>query len=192
MNPPLHLGVVAIEKGAFRSPSTKVANFTYLLLQIFKTMEKSEFRVLTEHCFLMEKMLSNQRNGLISFSISVPSERTVKRWYADFKRGCTDTNDVETSVRPNLTVVPENTKKLHKLVLADRKLYLLKIAEELKISESNVFNILHGHFVNEKAVFKVGAAFAQSRSKTTPRRRFISKTQKWYLMLPCLTLRIIR
>ena len=27
--PPLHLGVVAIEKGAFRSPSTKVANFTY-------------------------------------------------------------------------------------------------------------------------------------------------------------------
>ena len=27
--PLLHLGVVAIEKGAFGSPSTKVANFTY-------------------------------------------------------------------------------------------------------------------------------------------------------------------
>ena len=27
----LHLGVVAIEKGAFGSPSTMVANFTYLL-----------------------------------------------------------------------------------------------------------------------------------------------------------------
>ena len=27
---PLHLDIVAIEKGAFRSPSTKVANFTYL------------------------------------------------------------------------------------------------------------------------------------------------------------------
>ena len=26
----LHHGVVAIEKGAFRSPSTKVANFTHL------------------------------------------------------------------------------------------------------------------------------------------------------------------
>ena len=26
--PPLHLGVVAIEKGAFSSPSTTVANFT--------------------------------------------------------------------------------------------------------------------------------------------------------------------
>ena len=29
--PSLHLGVVAIEKGAFRSPLTRVANFTYLL-----------------------------------------------------------------------------------------------------------------------------------------------------------------
>ena len=28
--PPLHLGVVAIEKGAFWSPSTTVANFTYI------------------------------------------------------------------------------------------------------------------------------------------------------------------
>ena len=32
--PPLHLGVVAIEKGAFLSPSTTVTNFTY----IFKTV----------------------------------------------------------------------------------------------------------------------------------------------------------
>ena len=29
-NAPLHLGVVAIEKGAFGSPSTAVANFIYL------------------------------------------------------------------------------------------------------------------------------------------------------------------
>ena len=32
--PTLHLGVVAIEKGAFGSPSTTVANFTYFLLII--------------------------------------------------------------------------------------------------------------------------------------------------------------
>ena len=29
---PIHLGVVAIEKGAFGSPSTKVANFTYFII----------------------------------------------------------------------------------------------------------------------------------------------------------------
>ena len=31
IEPSLHVGVVAIEKGAFRPPSTKVANFTFLL-----------------------------------------------------------------------------------------------------------------------------------------------------------------
>ena len=35
--PPLHLGVVAIEKGAFGSPSTMVANFTLLTIQYFNT-----------------------------------------------------------------------------------------------------------------------------------------------------------
>ena len=31
--PPLHPGVVAIEKGAFRSPSTKVANFSSIFTE---------------------------------------------------------------------------------------------------------------------------------------------------------------
>ena len=57
----------------------------------------------------------------------------VKRWYADFKRCCTDTNDAERSGRTSSAVVLENTKKLHKLVLADRKLKLCEIVGELKI-----------------------------------------------------------
>ena len=34
-NVPLHIGVAAMEKGAFESPSTTAANFTYLLLRMF-------------------------------------------------------------------------------------------------------------------------------------------------------------
>ena len=30
LRPPLHFGVVAIEKGTFRSPLIKVTNFTYI------------------------------------------------------------------------------------------------------------------------------------------------------------------
>ncbi len=33
---PLHLGVVAIEKGAFGSPSTMVTNFTFFFLLFFE------------------------------------------------------------------------------------------------------------------------------------------------------------
>ena len=32
---PLHLGVVAIEKGAYESPSTKAGNFTFIWFQVF-------------------------------------------------------------------------------------------------------------------------------------------------------------
>ena len=41
--PSLHFGVVAIEKGAFRSPLTKVANFTFLLLNPFGIICKQNF-----------------------------------------------------------------------------------------------------------------------------------------------------
>ena len=64
--------------------------------------------------------------------------------YADFKHSRTGTNDAERSGHP---VVPENTKKLHKLVLADRKLKLHLIAEQLKISEGSVFTILLEHLL---------------------------------------------
>ena len=40
-----------------------------------------------------------------------PSETTIKRWFADFKRGHRDTDDAERSGRPNEAVTPENIKK---------------------------------------------------------------------------------
>ena len=115
-------------------------------MQIFKTMEKSEFHVLIKHYILMGKNTVQAKQWLPKcYSDSAPSETTVKRWYADFKCSYTDTNHAERWGHPNSAVVPENTKKLHKIVLADHKLKLRKIAEELKISEGSVFIILHEH-----------------------------------------------
>ena len=45
------------------------------------------------------------------YSDSVPSETMVKRWYADFKHGCTDTNDAERSGHPNSAVCPGKLQK---------------------------------------------------------------------------------
>ena len=47
---------------------------------------------------------------------------------------------------PTLNVV----KKLHKLILADHKLKLYEIAEDLKISEGSVFTISHEHLSMRK------------------------------------------
>ena len=40
LRPPLHLGVVAIEKGAFGSPSTTGANFTLYIRAYFMSRDK--------------------------------------------------------------------------------------------------------------------------------------------------------
>ena len=58
------------------------------------------------------------------YSDSALSEKMVKRWYADFKHACIDTNDVEHSGCLNSAVAPENIKKLHKFILVDCKLKL--------------------------------------------------------------------
>ena len=41
--PPLHLGVVAIEKGAFGSPSTLVANFTYFFTYLTYRFDSKKY-----------------------------------------------------------------------------------------------------------------------------------------------------
>ena len=88
------------------------------------------------------------------YSKSALSETMVKRWYPEFKHSRTDTNDAECSGRLNSAVVLENTKKLHKLVLADHKLKLHEIGEELKISEGSVFTILYEHLTMKKLCSK--------------------------------------
>ena len=74
--------------------------------------------------------------------------------YADFKRGRTNTNHTERSGHPNSAAVPDNNKILPKLVLADRKLKLREIAEELKISEGSVFTIFHEYLSVRKLCSK--------------------------------------
>ena len=82
-----------------------------LLLQIFKTIKKSEFRVLIKHCFLMGKNTVQRKQWLGKCYLdSSQSETMFKRWYTDFKCSHTDTNDAEHSGRPNSAVVQKNTK----------------------------------------------------------------------------------
>ena len=102
-----------------------------LLLEIFETMGKSEFLVLIKHCFLMVKNTVQAKQWLDKcYSDSAPSETTVKRWYADFNTAV----QIQMMLNPQVAQIRQlsrkTPKKLHKLVLADRKLKLYKIAEE--------------------------------------------------------------
>ncbi|XP_018350174.1 PREDICTED: putative uncharacterized protein FLJ37770 [Trachymyrmex septentrionalis] len=118
-------------------------------------MEKKEFRVLIKHCFLMGKNTVEAKQWLDKhYGTSAPGKSTIIDWYADFKRGRTDTDDAHRSGRPNEAVVPEKIKQVHKLVLSDRKLKLDDIADIVKISKGSVFTILHDHLSMRKLCSK--------------------------------------
>jgi len=109
-------------------------------------MEKTEFCVLIKHCFLMGKNIAQAQQWLEKrYKKSAPSKTTICRWFAEFKRGRTDTNDAERFGRPNEAVTPENIKKIHKIVLDDRKVKLRELADIVKISMERVGYILHEH-----------------------------------------------
>ena len=121
-------------------------------------MQKSEFHVLIKHCILAGKNTVQAKQWLDKCHLdSALLETTVKRWYTDFKCGCTDTNDAEPLDHPNLAVVLKNTKKLHNC-----KLKLHEIAEEMKISEGSLFTILHEHLSMKKLFSKWVPSLPQS------------------------------
>ena len=78
---------------------------------------------------------------------SIKSTTTIKRRFADFKRGRTDTDDAERSGRTNEAVIPENIEKTHKTIMGDCKVKLQKIADTLKLS-------FEGRNCQQKAAFE--------------------------------------
>lgn len=119
------------------------------------TMEKTEFRILIKHCYLMGKNTVQTKKWLDKcYPDAAPSRQMVERWIAEFKRGRTNTDDAERSGRPNSVVVPGTIEKVRKLVQADRKLKLREIAQLLKIAQGSVFTILHEHLSMQKLCSK--------------------------------------
>ena len=85
---------------------------------------------------------------------SAPSKTTICRRYAEFKRGCTDTEDAERSGRPNEVVTPETIETVHQIVFENRKLKLREVADALKILYGSVYAILHAHLSIRKLLSK--------------------------------------
>ncbi|KAL7724756.1 hypothetical protein ACLKA6_008633 [Drosophila palustris] len=89
----------------------------------------------------------------INFS-TVHLVRSICYWYAEFKRGRTDTDDIPSTGRPNDAVIPENVEKTLKIIMSDRKVKVREIADILKISAGSVHTIIHEHLGIKKVFSK--------------------------------------
>ncbi|XP_025160565.1 histone-lysine N-methyltransferase SETMAR-like [Harpegnathos saltator] len=116
-------------------------------------MDKKEFRVLMKHCFSAKKILLKPRLDK-HYSDSAPGKPTVEKWFAKFKRGEMSIEDDARSGRPKEAVTDENIKKVHKIILNDRRVKLIDIAETLKISKERVGHIVHEYLNMRKLCAK--------------------------------------
>ena len=69
---------------------------------------------------------------------------------AEFKRGCTSCQDEHRCGRPNKMITTEMVKKIHNMVLDDRRLKVRELAVMVGISKSAVHRILTENLDMEK------------------------------------------
>ena len=66
---------------------------------------------------------------------SARSSSTIKYWVAKFKQGRTSCQDEHRSGRPNEVTTTKMVKKIHKMVLDDRRLKVYELADMGDISK---------------------------------------------------------
>jgi len=73
----------------------------------------------------------------------LPSMKTLRYWFNEFKHGCTSIFDEKRPGHPADVVTEEIVGKVHDIILADRRTKVREVAEAVGISYGTEINILH-------------------------------------------------
>lgn len=107
-------------------------------------MEKLEYRAVIKYLYLKGNTPTQIKEELDTvYGDSAPSFTTVKFWAAEFKRGRISLADDERSGRPKTATASDNIKKIHQMVLDDRRMKVREIEEALGISKERICHILN-------------------------------------------------
>lgn len=107
-------------------------------------MEKIEYRAVIKF-FVKEGLTSTDIHArfIKVYGDSSPSFSTIKKWAAEYKRGRDSLDDDPREGRPKSATTPEIVKKVHDMILDDRRIKVREIAEAVGISKERVGHILH-------------------------------------------------
>ena len=107
-------------------------------------MEKEEIRTVIKYFKIKGLTPAEIKTEFdVTLGDSSPSLTTVYKWAAEFKRGSTSTKDAPRSGRPKTATSEDIVEKVRQVVLADRRLKLIEIAEVSGISKERAHHILH-------------------------------------------------
>lgn len=91
----------------------------------------------------------------VAYGEATLDQSNVYRWYKMFSEGRENVNDEERVGRPSTSTTDENIDKVKKIVLANRRITVREVAEDLNISIGSCHSIL----TNDLGMSRVAAKF---------------------------------
>ena len=150
-------------------------------LSEFVNMEKIGHRYVIQYFHLKGLSQTNIKAELDStLGKSASSFTTIKYWVAEFKRGLTNCQDKDPSGRSNEVTSPEMVKKIHKMVLDDRRLKVHELADMVGISKSSVHHILPENLDMRKLCAQDGCRICSRSNKNGVVRMFQSSVLRYF------------
>ena len=106
------------------------------VLSVSLKMDKIEYHVFIKF-FVKEGLMPNEIHSkfIKVYADSFPSFPTIKKWAAEFKRGCTSLEDDPREGRSKSATTPEIIEQVHDMVLDDQQMKVREIAETIVISK---------------------------------------------------------
>ncbi|UYV60494.1 hypothetical protein LAZ67_1001322 [Cordylochernes scorpioides] len=124
--------------------------FDFYLLKIMDQRTCIKFCVKNEiKCADAFRMLT------VAYGEATLDRSNVYRWYKMFSEGREDVNDEERAGRPSTSTTDEKINEVEKMILANRRITVREVAEDLNISIGSC----HSIFINDLGMRRVAAKF---------------------------------
>ncbi|UYV77910.1 hypothetical protein LAZ67_15002803 [Cordylochernes scorpioides] len=91
----------------------------------------------------------------VAYGEATVNRSNVYRWYKMFSEGREDVNDEERAGRPSTSTTDEKINEVEKMILANRRITVREVAEDLNISIGSC----HSIFINDLGMRRVAAKF---------------------------------
>ncbi|UYV70186.1 hypothetical protein LAZ67_7002112 [Cordylochernes scorpioides] len=122
----------------------------------FYLLKKMDQRTCIKFCVKNEiKCADAFRMLTVAYGEATLDRSNIYRWYEMFSEGQEDVNDEERAGRPSTSTTDEKINQVEKMILANRRITVREVAEELNISIGSC----HSIFINDLGMRRVAAKF---------------------------------
>ncbi|UYV69459.1 hypothetical protein LAZ67_6003662 [Cordylochernes scorpioides] len=145
-------GIFALCKGA----NVDFQDFVFWIVFDFYILKKMDQRTCIKFCVKNEiKCADAFRMLTVAYGEATLDRSNIYQWYKMFSEGREDVNDEERAGCPSTSTTDEKINEVEKMILANRRITVREVAEDLNIS----IDSCHSIFINDLGMRRVAAKF---------------------------------